>query len=92
MNKTQTTYRIIGYGEADYGFFNQFHFSSSRASAMNTYLNLVADPQMDGAVVIEVNHEDWRVIDEFDSGYAISVVCRHFGGFKVEKAPKYVLV
>jgi hypothetical protein len=92
MNKTQTTYRIIGYGEADYGFFNQFHFTSTRESASNTFLNLIADPEMDGAVVVEVNHEDWRVIDEFDSGYAVSVACGPLGNFKVSKSPKLVLI
>lgn len=89
MNKT--TYRIIGYGEADYGFFNQFNFASTYASALNDYDRLIKDPEMDGAVLIEVQHETWRVLEEFNSGYAVSVVCRHFGGFKVEKAPKYVL-
>ena len=89
---TETTYRVIGYGEAGYGFFNQFHFSSTRASAMNTFLNLVADPEMDGAVVVEVNHEDWRVIDEFDSGYPVSVAYGPLGTFKVQKAPKLVMV
>jgi hypothetical protein len=89
---TETTYRIIGYGVANHGFFNQFNFASTFASAMNDYRNLVADPEMDGAVLIEVNHEDWRVIEEFDSGYAISVVYGPLGTFKVERAPQLVLV
>ena len=89
---SNTNYRIIGYGHADYGFFNQFNFASTRESASNTFLNLIADPEMDGAVVIEVNHEDWRVIDEFDSGYAVSVAYGPLGNFKVSKSPKLVLV
>jgi len=38
-----------------------------------------------------VNHEDWRVIEEFGTE-GKSIVCRHFGGFTVEKAPKIVFV
>ena len=86
----QATYRIIGYGHANYGFFNQFNFASTYMSAMNDYQNLIADPEMDGAVLIEVNHEDWRVVEEFDSGYAVSVVYGPLGNFKVEKTPNYV--
>ena len=87
-----TTYRIIGYGHANHGFFNQFNFASTYASAMNDYRNLLADPEMDGAVLIEVNHEDWRVIEEFDSGYPISVVFTEVGTFRVEKAPTLVML
>ena len=87
-----TSYRIIGYGHANHGFFNQFNFASTYASAMNEYRNLIADPEMDGAVMIEVNHEDWRVIEEFGSGYLISVVCGPLGNFKVTKSPELVMV
>jgi hypothetical protein len=92
MNKTQTTYRIIGYGHANHGFFNQFNFASTYASALNDYDRLLQDPEMDGAVVVEVNHEDWRVLDEFNSGYAVSVAYGPLGNFKVEKTPDYVFI
>jgi len=89
---TKTTYRIIGYGEANYGFFNQFNFASTYESALKDYDRLLKDPEMDGAVVIEVNHEDWRVLDEFKSCYNVSVVYSALGTFKVKKTPEYVFV
>ena len=91
MGKTQSTYRIIGFGEANYGFFNQFNFSSTIAGAEKDYQRLLEDPEMDGAVVIEVNHEDWRVINEFRT-YPVSIVYTALGTFKVEKAPEYVIL
>ena len=87
-----TTYRVIGYGHANAGFFNQFNFASSYQRAMCDFQNLIADPEMDGAVLIEVNHEDWRVIEEFDSGYPVSVEYGPLGNFRVEKAPTLVMV
>jgi hypothetical protein len=86
MEKTQSTYRIIGYGEADYGFFNQFHFESVKQHAYIVYQACIADPELDGAVLIEVNHEDWRVIEEFGT-YLVNVVYGPLGNFKVQKAP-----
>ena len=88
----QTTYRIIGYGHANYGFFNQLNFASTYASALNDYDRLIKDPEMDGAVLIEVQHETWRVLEEFNSGYAVSVAYGPLGNFKVSKSPKLVLV
>ena len=89
MNKT--TYRIIGYGHANYGFFNQFNFASTYASALNDYDRLIKDPEMDGAVVIEVNHEEWQVLNEFGT-YPVSIVYTALGTFKVQKAPEYVIL
>lgn len=88
-----TSYRIIGYGETDYyGFFNQFNFASTHASALNDYDRLIKDPETDGAVLIEVNHEDWVILEEFDSGYPVSVVFTEVGTFRVEKSPELVMV
>ena len=90
--KNNTSYRIIGYGEKDYGFFNQFYFESKEQHAYIVYQACLSDPELDGAVLIEVNHEDWRVIEEFDSGYPVSVAYGPLGNFKVTKSPKLVLV
>ena len=43
-----TTYRIIGFGHNDHGFFNQFRFSSNEHEALLDYSELVEDPEMDG--------------------------------------------
>lgn len=88
---TNTNYRIIGYGHANAGFFNQFNYSSTVEGAASDYQRLLEDPEMDGAVLIEVNHEDWRVLDEFGD-YPVSVVYSALGTFKVEKAPTYTSI
>lgn len=89
--KNKTNWRVIGYGDVTHGFFNQFHFCSTLASAQNEFQNLIADPEMDGAVLIEVKHETWRVIRELGT-YPVSVCYSALGTFKVKKAPEYVLV
>ena len=91
MNKTQSTYRIIGFGEANYGFFNQFNFASTYKGAMNDYQNLIADPEMDGAVLIKVDHEEWSVIEEFGTE-GKSIECGPLGTFKVKNAPALVIL
>lgn len=91
MNKTQSTYRIIGYGEADYGFFNQLNFSSTLAGAEKDYQRLLEDCEMDGAVLIKVDHEEWQVLNEFGN-YPVSIVYTALGTFKVQKAPEYVIL
>jgi hypothetical protein len=59
--------------------------------AQGIYNSHLADPDVDGAVLIEVRHEDWRVIEEFGTE-GVSVVYGPLGNFKVEKAPKLQLV
>jgi hypothetical protein len=87
----QTTYRVIGFGENEHGFFNQFAFTSTIGYACGIYNAHLQDPEMDGAVIIRVRHEDWEVIQEF-SEYPVSVVMGPVGNLKVEKAPDLVMV
>ena len=90
---TQTTYRVIGFGNNEHGFFNQFAFSSSIGYACGVYNDHLQDPEMDGAVIILVNHEDWEVIQEFNSeSYPYSVVYGPLGNFKIERSPALVMV
>jgi len=88
---TQTTYRIIGFGENEHGFFNQFAFSSSLGYATGIYNAHLADPEMDGAVIIQVNHETWQVISEFGTEN-VSVAYGPVGNFKVQQASKLTMV
>ena len=89
----QTTYRVIGFGHANHGFFNQFAFTSSIGYACGIYNAHLHDPEMDGAVIIRVRHEEWEVIQEFNSEhYPISIVYGPLGNFKVEKSPILELV
>lgn len=89
----QTLYKVIGFGSNEHGFFNQFACSSSIGQACALYDSHLHDPEMDGAVIIRCNHEDWEVIQEFNSeSYAYSVVCGPLFTHKVEKSPELVLV
>ncbi len=88
---TKTTYRVIGFGVNEHGFFNQFAFTSSVGYACGFYNAHLADPEMDGAVVIKVNHETWEVIQEFGTEN-VSVVYGPVGNFKVTPAPELVMV
>lgn len=89
--KTDTTYRIVAFGYADYGLFNRPLYKSTKQLAYMSYQNCIADPDFDGAVLIEVNHEDWRVIEEFGTeGY--SIACGPHGNFKVTKSPELVML
>lgn len=85
------TYRVIGFGEAEYGFFNAFRFGSSRASAEESYQEFYAMPEFEGVVMIEVRHETWSVVKECGT-QEVSIVYGPLGNFKVERAPKLVLV
>lgn len=89
----QTTYRVIGFGKTEHGFFNQFAFCSTIGYACGIYDAHLKDPEMDGAVIIKVNHEDWEVIQEFNSeSYPYSVEFGPVGNFKVTKSPQLALV
>lgn len=85
------TYRIIGFGENQHGFFNQFHWGHDISSASQSYSELIQDPEMDGVVLIRVNHESWEVILEHKT-YPISVEYGPLGNFKVTKSPELVMV
>jgi hypothetical protein len=86
-----TSYRVIGFGNYQHGFFNQPHFRLSYTEAMCEYETFMCDPEFEGAVLIEVQHETWRVIEEFGTeGY--SVEFGPVGNFKVSKSPDLVIV
>lgn len=86
-----SNYRIIGYGHANGGFFNQFNFSSTIANAERIYKELLSEPEYDGAVLIKVDHEEWQVLNEFGT-YPVSIAHSALGTFKVQKAPNYVII
>ena len=90
---TQTNYRVIGFGRTEHGFFNEPAFCSTIGYACGIYNAHLQNPEMDGAVLIRVNHEDWEVIQEFCSeSYAYSVTYGPLGTFKVERSPELVMV
>jgi hypothetical protein len=87
----EINYRVIGFGHANHGFFNQFAFCSSIGYASGIYNAHLHDPEMDGAVIIRVNHEDWEVILNFGMENC-SVVYGPLGNFKVVKNSQLSLV
>ena len=90
---TQTTYRVIGFGENEHGFFNQVRHCSTIGNACLFYDSHLQNPEMDGAVLIRVNYEDWEVIQEFNSqSYPYFVACDPVGNLRVERAPKLVRI
>ena len=90
---TKTLYKIIGFGHANHGFFNQFACSSSIGYACGIYDAHLQDPEMDGAVLIKCDHETWEVIQEFCSeSYPYSVEYGPLGNHKVTKSPELVMV
>jgi hypothetical protein len=88
---TKTTYRVIGFGTNEHGFFNEYAHCGTIGYACGFYNGHLQDPEMDGVVLIRVNHEDWEVIQEFGT-IPYSVVCGPGGNLKVEKAVDMVLV
>jgi hypothetical protein len=86
-----TTYRVIGFGTNEHGFFNQFAFSSTIGYACGIYNEHLHDPEMDGAVIIRVRHEEWEVIQEFGS-YPVEIVYSSLGKITVERAKQLVMV
>jgi hypothetical protein len=90
---TQTLYKVIGFGTNEHGFFNQFACSSSIGYACGFYNAHLQDPEMDGAVIIRCNHEDWEVIQEFNSeSYPYSVECSPLFVHRITKSPELVMV
>ncbi len=88
---TDPTYRIIGFGKNEHGFFNNPVFRSNYAAAVIAWSEFYQDPEFDGAVMIEVRHEFWDVIQEFGTEN-VSVECGPLGNFKVLPAPELVMV
>ena len=53
------TYRVIGFGTNEHGFFNQKAFTSSIGYAVGFMTGHKQDPETTGAVLIKVEHESW---------------------------------
>ena len=82
MTTQQTAYKVIGFGKNEFGFFNQLAYTSSPGYAQGFYEAHIADCEMDGAVLIKVQHEEWEVIEEFGTE-GVTVVEGLVGNLKV---------
>jgi hypothetical protein len=88
-----TKYMVIGFGRTETGFFNQKAFAGSIGYACGFYNGHLQDPEMDGAVLIRINHEDWEVIQEFNrEHYPISIEYSALATFSVKQSPDLVMV
>ena len=87
----KTLYKVIGFGENPYGFFNQKSVSSTLGYACGIYTGMIRDPDYSGAVIIRQDHESWQVILEFGTEN-MSIECGPFMSFSVKKAPALEMV
>lgn len=91
MAYPQSFYKLIVFGESEYGFWNEPNIYRTPELAITTGQNCIGGKDVAGFVVVEVTHEDWRVLYE-TSTMPISVSCNHLGSIKVSRAPKLVMV
>lgn len=82
---SEFVYRIIGFGENEHGFFNQPVFASTKEKALQLYDEFYRNPEIQGAVMIESQHEDWSVVYEFGVK-DVEVVCSPLFTFSVVKS------
>lgn len=85
------TYRVIGFGVNEHGFFNQKAFTSSIGYAVGFMTAHKQDPEITGAVLIKVDRESWSVIDEFGTEN-VSVDYGPCATFNVTESPALVMV
>ena len=88
---TEITFKVIGFGTNEFGFFNQLSHTSSPGYAYGFYQAHIADCEMTGAVIIKVQHESWEVIEEFGTEN-VSVVAGPWLDYKVVPAEKLEMV
>lgn len=75
-------YRVIAFGENEIGFWNEPTFHSNLENARIYYSKVINAnlPGFLGAVLVEVNHEDFRVLNRVGStSYEVTYsfgVCR----------------
>ncbi len=87
----KTLYKVIGFGENQYGFFNQKAVSSTVGYACGIYNGMLWDSDYTGAVIIRQDHESWQVILEFGTE-GMSIECGPLMTFSVKKAPALEMV
>jgi hypothetical protein len=84
-------YKVIGFGESEYGFFNQKAVSSTLGYASGIYNSMINDPDYMGAVIIKQDHETWEIVEEYGTEN-MSIGCGNFMSFSVKKAPALVML
>ena len=87
----ETTFKVIGFGTNEHGFFNQLSHTSTVGYAYGFYQAHIVNPEMTGAVIIKVQHETWEVIEEFGTD-GVSVAAGPWLDYKVVPAEKLELV
>jgi hypothetical protein len=86
MNRSlNRTYRVVSFGENDHGFWNSPSFHLTVGAAKQRFDETYANPEIDGAVLIEVDNDNWSVRAQFGLENH-SVVLQPIGNFRVEKA------
>lgn len=85
-------YRVIAFGESENGFWNQPTFHSNFEDARNYYCKVVNSLKPDclGVVLVEVNHEDFKVINRV--GLNLYEVTYNFGVVRVKNKKQEIVV
>lgn len=80
-------YRVVVYGQNEYGFWNQPVFHSELNDAVKHYVDVVFDQPEGflGVVLVEVDHEDFRVLNRVGEEYE---VVYNFGVLRVANRQK----
>lgn len=81
-NMYTPNYRVVYFGNTEYGFWNNPRFFSELNDALAFYQDesIIAD----GCVLIQCNHEDWKIIREW-SCYDYEVYLGTVNNFRVRK-------
>ena len=86
-------YKLIVFGETEYGFYNEPKICSSFECACELGSSVLHDDTVYGFVIVKVDHETWEVVHEtvrncdytvYDSNYG-SVYDNNYGSIKVRK-------
>ena len=78
-------YRVIAFGSNGYGFWNEPKVFVTPEIAIKTGHQCLGSEEVYGFVLVEVNHEDWRVMYECSYGCEYTVYMNQWGSIKVKK-------
>lgn len=85
-------YRVISFGSNGYGFWNEPTFHSKFQDACERFATMAncQNPEFLGAVLVEVNHEDFKVLHRV--GPDCYEVTYNFGVVRVKNKEKELVV
>ena len=77
-------YRVISFGHNEHGFWNRPQVFSNYTEATKSFSEVKEDSETEGAFFLIQKHEDWMMIDEFETnGYFLN--CGPFMSFQAKQ-------